>query len=376
MSIARSGLPIVNQTFLGNTKAALLNGILENLVSASWTNVWNTPSGGSGQTITVTIASPCVLTLSAGNAPAEGSRIILQTTGALPSGLSAGTNYYVRNPSGTTCNLSTTPTGSLLNTSGSQSGTHTANFELLLQTATTPSPQSLNMRFRFRDNNGNCVTISMERTDGAVVGANDTTNGVHMLPGTAKTFRLIAGAYYFWLLVPGSYGVAREFGFGGVPWIPSFLASGVVSACGYLCGNCVSDSSTDGRYTFRNSVRCNNWDNTPNQQLIHNLTLIGRANYTGQGAAFLQPFGPHQAAYCSSNYYCRRFIDGSFSSFDPWIAWSVYDGDYDPRIRGMLWDAVFVLDPTPGGDTVATFDGNTWTCISNLQSPSLWVISA
>jgi hypothetical protein len=74
-----------------------------------------------GGTVTLTIASPCVITLS--NVLAEGTAIKLATTGALPTGLTAGTTYYLRNVDGATANLSATLTGSIINTSGSQSGT-------------------------------------------------------------------------------------------------------------------------------------------------------------------------------------------------------------------------------------------------------------
>ena len=74
------------------------------------------------QTFTTTIASPAVLTLTVGLV--NGSTVILSTTGALPTGLVAGTTYYVINASGVTCNLSATPGGSAINTSGTQSGTH------------------------------------------------------------------------------------------------------------------------------------------------------------------------------------------------------------------------------------------------------------
>lgn len=75
-----------------------------------------------GGTVTLTIASPCVITLS--TVLAEGTAIKLATTGALPTGLTAGTTYYLRNVDGVTANLSATPTGSVINTSGTQSGVH------------------------------------------------------------------------------------------------------------------------------------------------------------------------------------------------------------------------------------------------------------
>jgi hypothetical protein len=74
-----------------------------------------------GGTVTLTIASPCVITLS--NILAEGTAIQLATTGALPTGLTAGTTYYLINVDGATANLSATLAGTAIDTSGTQSGT-------------------------------------------------------------------------------------------------------------------------------------------------------------------------------------------------------------------------------------------------------------
>lgn len=78
------------------------------------------PLSSTGGTVTLTIASPCVITLS--TALPAGSSIILATTGALPTGLTAGTTYYLLNVSGLTANLSATAGGAAINTSGTQSG--------------------------------------------------------------------------------------------------------------------------------------------------------------------------------------------------------------------------------------------------------------
>jgi hypothetical protein len=76
----------------------------------------------TGGTVTLTIATPCVITLS--TVLAEGTAIKLATTGALPTGLTAGTTYYLRNVDKLTANLSATITGALIDTTGTQSGTH------------------------------------------------------------------------------------------------------------------------------------------------------------------------------------------------------------------------------------------------------------
>jgi hypothetical protein len=85
---------------------------------------WNAKLGTYDQTFTVTIASPGVVTYS-GASLVNNTAVILQTTGALPTGLTVGATYYVVNSSGTTFNLAATPGGAAINTTGTQSGTHT-----------------------------------------------------------------------------------------------------------------------------------------------------------------------------------------------------------------------------------------------------------
>jgi hypothetical protein len=91
------------------------------------TGAWSGTTGLSPEgTFTVTIASPAVLTF-ATYTPANNDAVVLSTTGALPTGLTAGIGYYVINASGSTCNLSLTLGGAAINTSGSQSGTHSVS---------------------------------------------------------------------------------------------------------------------------------------------------------------------------------------------------------------------------------------------------------
>jgi microcystin-dependent protein len=91
--------------------------------SALWGAVGKTLSG---VTIT-TIASPGVVTWSA-HGFSNGWPVKFATTGALPTGITAGTTYYVQSAATNTFQLSTTPSGASLNTSGSQSGTQTGIF--------------------------------------------------------------------------------------------------------------------------------------------------------------------------------------------------------------------------------------------------------
>lgn len=79
-----------------------------------------------GGTATISIATPGVVTKTA-HGFGLNSKVVFSTTGALPTGITAGTTYYVIS-TGLTADafqFSTTLGGSAVTTSGSQSGTHT-----------------------------------------------------------------------------------------------------------------------------------------------------------------------------------------------------------------------------------------------------------
>lgn len=76
-------------------------------------------------TVTISIASPGVITWT-GHKLVNGCIVTFATTGALPTGITAGTPYYVVSATTNTFEISATSGGSPINTSGSQSGTQTA----------------------------------------------------------------------------------------------------------------------------------------------------------------------------------------------------------------------------------------------------------
>ena len=84
---------------------------------------WNANIGTASSAFTVTIASPAVITSSTLTL-VNGTAVTFTTTGALPTGLSVGTVYYIANSVGTSANLTATYGGANINTTGTQSGTH------------------------------------------------------------------------------------------------------------------------------------------------------------------------------------------------------------------------------------------------------------
>jgi hypothetical protein len=85
--------------------------------------------------VTISIASPGVVTFTA-HGLANGQQFEFATTGALPTGFTAGTTYFVVNQAANTFQVSLTSGGAAINTSGTQSGTHSIWIDRATKTRT------------------------------------------------------------------------------------------------------------------------------------------------------------------------------------------------------------------------------------------------
>jgi hypothetical protein len=84
------------------------------------------------------VATPGVITVP--TAPSNGDQVVFSTSGTLPTGITAGTAYYVVNRTSTTFQISATSGGTAINTSGfAQTGTHTATSYTLVNTSGSQS---------------------------------------------------------------------------------------------------------------------------------------------------------------------------------------------------------------------------------------------
>jgi hypothetical protein len=128
----------IYETLLRRVDKTRINGYLE--AFTSWLSLNSNPltaTNGSATltvskptaTVTISNASPAVVTWT-GHGRSNGDTVMFSTSGALPTGLTVNTVYYVRSATANTFSLSVTPTGSLVNTSSAGSGTHTSSLGL------------------------------------------------------------------------------------------------------------------------------------------------------------------------------------------------------------------------------------------------------
>ncbi len=106
-----------------NIRLELITAAAVAAFNATHTKRNQADSGGSA-TVTISIASPAVVTDTA-HGMANGQSLQLTTTGALATGLNPGDTVFVVGATTNTYNLALTSGGAAINTSGSQSGVHT-----------------------------------------------------------------------------------------------------------------------------------------------------------------------------------------------------------------------------------------------------------
>lgn len=167
--------------------------------------------------VTVTIAAPAVFTWTAHGLPA-GAPIVFSTTGALPTGITAGTTYYVLSPAANTFNVAATPGGAAITTTGTQSGTHTgtpvANVSLASHGFTTgqqvtftttgalPTGITAGVSYYVKNPQTNTFEISV-LSGGSSVVSSGTQSGVHTVNLTYQVGDLVSysGSNYYCQLI-------------------------------------------------------------------------------------------------------------------------------------------------------------------------------
>jgi hypothetical protein len=100
------------------------------------------------QTVSITTATPALVTMAVGTTPAPNARVTFTSSGTLPVPLAVGVVYYVVKIDSTTFNLSTTSGGgSLVNTTSGYTGTISmvVNSDVTINTPTVNVPNNLKL---------------------------------------------------------------------------------------------------------------------------------------------------------------------------------------------------------------------------------------
>jgi hypothetical protein len=247
------------------------------------------------------------------------------------------------------------------------SGSGTSN--VLIESATTPAPQSLVCRVNLQDpGSGNCAQVKFRNQ----ANSKSQTNFHPLFPQASKVWRIIANKYQFFIFSTASTSVGREFVCGGVPYLPSFL-QGVITEAIWSHSNGGSDTDTAVRSSFRtnltlgvqnnhgtiwNTCNLNQWENYSTQ--INNLTTGWPLLSSQVGALYQQNAG-------TTLFPTYTWHDDSLLTYEPLIGWGLTGYGDTNKFRGQLWDAAIVGDSF-AADVTTTFDSRNWWNITYNNS--------
>lgn len=249
------------------------------------------------------------------------------------------------------------------------SGNHSS--DILMQSSMSPSTQNLRTRLRIKTTNTNCCSISIENVAATKVGGNGTNNGAMLLPGTGKTWRIIANKYQAFIFVP-STSVAREFAAFGIPYLPSWLAGGTVFEAMWLMGNAINDTDTTVRGSFRTVLGVNDGgSNTANFQVICNNNVWENANASSTGIGIINLVTMWQGVRINSNVASwTRWHDSTAFLTDPLICWGLSSASDEGMARGQLWDSFITTDQLAIDTTLSSIDSHNWWNVTNNNAGS------
>lgn len=191
------------------------------------------------ETCTITIASPAVVTIGNTQNAALNDPVVFTTSGALPTGITAGTTYYVSNIINvTTFNFSATVGGANVVTTGTQSGTQTITYQGLSVTITTTGRMVM---LALVDDSSDSVTAGTTNINGGAgvtsgIYAGAASNSLALGTPLQASLQLLRGAS---VIASPQLG-----GFNGIPNLEPALPTGVVASTNYFVATSSAGSAT------------------------------------------------------------------------------------------------------------------------------------
>lgn len=129
-----------------------------------------TGNNNGSSTVTITIASPAVVSWTGHGftVGAATTAVMTTTTGALPTGVTSGTTYYAKAIDANTFNIATTAdnalAGTFINTSGTQSGTHTMDVRVTMANNTSQNLAAFTLQPGDWEVASQCLTAAIDVT--------------------------------------------------------------------------------------------------------------------------------------------------------------------------------------------------------------------
>ena len=227
-----------------------------------------------------------------------------------------------------------------------------------LQSATTP--QGYAIRVLMKDNGGNCVTFSLESSDGTLVGGNSTTVGAFLIPG-GYTYQIVCCKYQCFVYAVPYTSASRTFVAFGVPYVPSWITS-ITNRVGWMEGMAQSDTDAGSSFgSLRNALCLANLNAPSGIQVLYNNALWTFNNISAFAGCPQLVLMWGNASNGQPGVY--RWQNNAAMLYDALLSCGDSGANMEGKIKGMLWDACCSSDAY-SADTSSTFDTHNWTTMA------------
>ncbi len=351
------------------TDLAALTSATASVVSvngSTYVRIRTTSASGAASTVLV-------------NAPGNNANTLLGFVATTYNGGTEYNNSFVSGGSGTDKQSVINGIETALNAAGWITVSGHASTPCVMQSQMSPDPQNLRTQIKMTVGT-NTALISIQNVAGTKVGTNSSTgsatNGcAPLIPGTSKTFRVIANKYQAFIFVPGSNN-NREFAAFGVPWIPTFLRAGqsnVIYEAIWLNGNSLADPTATVAGSLRGQLGTYDGANIGVEQMICNGNIweFGNGGTDSTNIGHMNLITMMQGTMvnkATASWY--RWHDQSAFMTDPLIAWGLTAKTDEALCRGQLWEAFISTEQYTVDSTITSLDSHNWWCVTNNNGGS------
>ncbi len=255
-----------------------------------------------------------------------------------------------------------------MNTAGwtTLSGHHTGT--IVLQSATTPNGNSICARLK----TGNPCTVELLNAAASLI---SQTHFMYVT-ATPSTYRIVANQYQVFVYVENTVSVGYAVMW-GVPYVLPNLAAAMTGELGWIMGDDTPGGRNAGsfRWTWGSGSGGSSNFNARSAIIAGGVLTNLNCDFGNSFNVRAVPSSPVIAGSQCSGYGSDAYTygDNSAVALDAYLAFGV-GGATDPaKIRGMLWDAVWLMIGPNADGTTITLDGKTFRIVTLGTGPVLAV---
>lgn len=232
--------------------------------------------------------------------------------------------------------------------------------DITLQSGADSGSRQIRVRL-YEPGAGNCAQVFLKN-----VAETRTSQAFFLLPGVAKTYRIIGSKFGFVCFTEGS-SPAREFVFCTMLFVPSGIT--INSNCAFMNGNGAGDADGSLKVCVRTSLGiASNGDGYASYLVGETLWNVA-SSFIGTDAWRFPNVNDS-----ISQFHSPLWHDGSVIVTDAMLAFGLSNPG-EVRVRGIPFNCFLRMDSV-AGDTTFTYDGHTFYVLTNSYPNGTLCIAA